>query len=194
MWHSWAEVAWCSCAMCQLGFDSLLMWVAVAVPCGISLVRWLSVVVSCGIHWDEVDHWLAATWHCGGAHLSVTCTRVGPTCWHGPMRGCHVALGCWVGPIWCCHVAHPLSSSVLYLFCFLHPVCTQDYCYPQIAPRVILIKSQPLINPFNLFYLPWIYFNSSTYPKIMKFSPKISKFMMIIPVIFNSIFTPASLN
>jgi hypothetical protein len=70
MWHLAAEVASCCAAMCQSGFDSLLMWVVVAVPCGISLVRWPSVVVPCGISWDEVDHWLAATWHCGGAHLS----------------------------------------------------------------------------------------------------------------------------
>jgi hypothetical protein len=71
--------------------------------------------------------------------------------------------------------------------CLGSPVCTQMSLCPQVAPRVILIKSQPLINPFNLFYLLWIYFNSSTYPKIMKISSKIPKFMMIIPVIFNSI-------
>jgi hypothetical protein len=50
MWHLAAEVASCCAAMCQLGFDSLLMWVAVAVSCGISLVRWSSVVVPCGIY------------------------------------------------------------------------------------------------------------------------------------------------
>jgi hypothetical protein len=33
---SWgAEVASYCAAMCQLGFDSLLMWVAMDVPCGI---------------------------------------------------------------------------------------------------------------------------------------------------------------
>jgi hypothetical protein len=47
-------------------------------------------------------------------------------------------------------VAHPLSSLILYLLCFLHPVCTQSCYHLQIAPRVALIKSQPLINPFNL--------------------------------------------
>jgi hypothetical protein len=28
------------------------------------------VAVPCGIDWGEVDHWLTATWHCGGARLS----------------------------------------------------------------------------------------------------------------------------
>jgi hypothetical protein len=41
----------------------------------------------------------------------------------------------------------------------------------------------PLICLFNLIYLLWIYFNSSTHPKIMKFSPKIPKFMMITSII-----------
>jgi hypothetical protein len=40
MWQGGAEVASCCAAMCQLGFDSLLMWVAVAVPCGMGWVRW----------------------------------------------------------------------------------------------------------------------------------------------------------
>jgi hypothetical protein len=39
-------------------------------PYGTSMLKWLSMVVSCGIDGGEVDHWLAATWHCGGAHLS----------------------------------------------------------------------------------------------------------------------------
>jgi hypothetical protein len=56
MWQVRAEVASCCGAMCQLGFDSLLMWAAVAVPCGISLVRWPSMAVPCGIDWGEVDH------------------------------------------------------------------------------------------------------------------------------------------
>jgi hypothetical protein len=40
------------------------------VPYDIGWVRWLAVVVPCDIGWDEVDHWLTATWHYGGAHLS----------------------------------------------------------------------------------------------------------------------------
>jgi hypothetical protein len=58
-----AEMASYCAAMCQLGSNSLLMWVTAAVLCGISLVRWPSVAVPCGISWDEVDHWLTATWH-----------------------------------------------------------------------------------------------------------------------------------
>jgi hypothetical protein len=116
-----------------------------------------------------------------------------PPSWGGPKGSCHVAHLCWVGPIWCCHVAYPLSSSILYFLCFLHPVCTQTCCCLQVVPRVALIKSQPLINPFNLFYLLWIYFNSSTYPKIMKFSPKISKFMMPLPLWIKNFFVKKTL-
>ena len=64
------------------------------VPCGTGLVRWPTLVMPCGMglgevallygamwQWsDEVAHWLSATWHLGGAHLSVTHTWVGPTC------------------------------------------------------------------------------------------------------------------
>jgi hypothetical protein len=153
----------------------------------------------------EVGCCYAAMWHVEG--------------WGGPVRVCHVA--CWWGPhvrsVWwwgppgwggpigCWHVALRWPSEMLtrvtlslpsdsVCICLGSPVCTQMSLCPQIAPRAALIKSQPLIFPFNLFYLPWIYSDSSTYPKIMKFSPKIPKFMVIIPVIFNSIFTLASLN
>jgi hypothetical protein len=36
---------------------------------------------------------------------------------------------------------------------FLSPSCTQKGLCPQVAPRVALIKSEPLINLFNLFYV-----------------------------------------
>jgi hypothetical protein len=49
MWQAGAEVTSCCAVMCQLEFDSLLMWVAVAVPCGISLMRWSYVAVPCRI-------------------------------------------------------------------------------------------------------------------------------------------------
>jgi hypothetical protein len=80
MWHVGVDVASYCAAMCHLGSNSLLMCFVATVPCGISLMRWPSVAVPCGISWDEVDHWLTATWHYGGTHLSVTCARVGPIC------------------------------------------------------------------------------------------------------------------
>jgi hypothetical protein len=55
-------------AMCQLGFDSLLMWDVVAVPCGIGWARWLAVAVPCGIGWVR--------WPCYGLPRG---TPVGPT-------------------------------------------------------------------------------------------------------------------
>jgi hypothetical protein len=190
MWHQLNEEAFYGCAMWHT-----LRWGRPLVDCHVAL--WWGPPVS-DLYQD-------------GAHLLTwTNKRLsrGPIChlalWWGPpvsdlyQGGAHLLT--WTnkrlprGPIWCCHVAHPLSSSVLYLFCSLHPVCNHCCYYPQVVPRVALIKSQLWINPFNLFYLIWIYFNSSTYSKIMKFSPKIPKFMMNISVIFNSIFTHASLN
>jgi hypothetical protein len=38
MWQAGAKVASCCIVMYQLGFDSLLMWVAVVVPCGMGNV------------------------------------------------------------------------------------------------------------------------------------------------------------
>jgi hypothetical protein len=40
-----------------------LRWLDVTVPCGIGILKWPPVVVPCGKDWDEVDHWLTATWH-----------------------------------------------------------------------------------------------------------------------------------
>jgi hypothetical protein len=158
---------WDDMAYCDAAmWLDLVMWTSRWVPRGM-----------CGAH-------LSGVLHQGGAHQ----------CWHGLIGWWHVVVSCWLDPVRCCHVAHLLSSFILYSLCFLHPVCTQSCCCPQVVPKVALIKSQPLIYLFNLFYLLWIYFNSSTCPKIIKFSPKIPKFMMITPVIFNSTFAPISLH
>jgi hypothetical protein len=181
---------WCGLIACC----HMVMWRPEVLPCHLYFVDMCRIVPIASWHVSlsddmpaDVGRWVSATWHVWGPPVIYPC-------WHGPIGLWHVAVACWPGPLWCCHVAHLLSSYVLYPLCFLHPICTQSCCYPQVVPRVSLIKSQPLINPFNLFHLLWIYFNSSAYPKNMKFSPKISQFMMITPVIFNSIFAPASLN
>jgi hypothetical protein len=80
-----------------------------------------------------------------------------------------------------------LSSDLGYLY-FLSPFCTEMVIVPKLYLEKLVIKSQPLINSFNIFYFLWIYFNSFTCPKILKFSPKIPKFMAITPIIINSIF------
>jgi hypothetical protein len=72
-------------------------------------------------------------------------------------------------------------------------IVPKEYSVPKLYPEKLVIKSQPLICLFNMFYLLLIYFNSSTCPKILKFLSKISKFMVITPVIFYSHFTSVSL-
>jgi hypothetical protein len=111
---------------------------------------------------------------CGGAHL-LTWTNETVPC------------GTGLSDVAECGAATWLSLSHL---CLIAAVLPPSNLSPKLYPKKLMIESQPLINSFNLFYLLWIYFNSSTYPKIMKFSPKISKFMMITPIIFNFIFSP----
>jgi hypothetical protein len=196
MWHSAVEVAHSDAAIwhfsCCCGpFTGCQVAVACDVDqSGTAMCLW--EIWECSAMWQGLGRWTGKmlTRGISGTHLS---DMWNPHGWGGPMKCWHVALTCWGGPMRCWHVSHPLFSDSVCV-CLGSPVCTQMSLCPQVAPRVALIKSQLLINPFNLFYLLWIYFNSFTYPKIMKFSPKISKFMMIIPVIFNSIFTPASLN
>jgi hypothetical protein len=181
MWQiGGAEVALCCVAMCQLRFNSLLMWLCVVVPCGICWVRWPCMAVPCGIDWDEVDHWLTATWHCDGAHLSGDLCLGGAhlLTWTNRRVPRGTQLLRWLNQGLPCGTV--IVAEFLNWCPFLSPSCTQKGLYPQIVPRVALIKSEPLINLFNLFNLLWIYFNSSTCPKILKFLTKISKFMTII--------------
>jgi hypothetical protein len=158
--------------------NSLLMWVVVVVPCGMvcwggpvmasHVAHWWDSPVRCLTSgWDplaDMDQWEAATWHTVLRWLN-----------QGLSRGMLARGGCWAVGF------------------FRSPNCTQGVLCPQIVPREILINSQPLINSFNLFYLVWIYFNSSTYSKFLKFSSKIPKFMVITLVILNSNFSSASL-
>jgi hypothetical protein len=112
-----------------------------------------------------------------GTHLS---DMWDPHGWGGPMRCWHVALTYWGGPMRCWHVSHSLSSLILCVYVWDPQFAPRCVSVPNLHPDEPLIESEPLIFLFNLFYLSWIYFNSSTYPKIMKISPKIPKFMMII--------------
>jgi hypothetical protein len=139
MWQVGAEVASCCAAMCQLRFNSLLMWLCVAVPCGIG--------------WGEVDHWLTATWQCGGAHLLGDLYLGGAhlLAWTNRRVPRGTQLLRWLNQ------GLPRGTIIAVEFLnwcpFSSQSCTQRGLCPQIAPRVALIKSQPLINLFNLFYL-----------------------------------------
>jgi hypothetical protein len=144
-------------------------------------------MLPCGTRRGEVDLSEPATWHVGGTHMSgqysggthlAEVDQWGADTWH------------WSGPMRCWHVSYSLSSLILCVYVWDPQFAPRWVSVPKLHPDEPLIESEPLIFLFNLFYLPWIYFNSSTYPKIMKFLSKIPKFMMIIPVIFNSIFYP----
>jgi hypothetical protein len=126
--------------------------------------------------WLDLVMWLMM-WTNGWVSCSMLWGSLSVGFCHG---GAHSGAVTW-------HTLSPL------LFCILCASYTWGCCCPQVVPRFVLIKSQPLINSFNLFYLLWIYFNSSTCPKILKFSPKTPKFMVNTHVIFNSNFASVSL-
>jgi hypothetical protein len=119
----------------------------------------------------------------------------GPPGWDGPIGECHVAFISWAGPIRYCHVAHFLSPSLFYIHCISHT---------QIAPRLLLSPNCTQMNLWlNLslwsaylicFIFPEFILIAPLIQKLWNFHQKIPKFMMIIPIIFNSIFTPVSLN
>jgi hypothetical protein len=118
-------------------------------------MRWGGPLVDChvALRWGPPVRWLV------------------PTCWRGPMRCWHVALSCWGGLVRCWHVAPSLSSLILCVHVWDLQFAPRWVSVPKLHPDESLIEFEPLISLFNLFYLLWIYFNSSTYPKIMKFSP-----------------------
>jgi hypothetical protein len=167
---------WCGpIRVCHVSLRDLTVLKSI-LPRGMGWVRWTNEVLPRGI---------------SGIHLS---DMRDPHGWGGPMRRWHVALTCWGGPMRCWHVAPSLSSLILCVYVWDPQFAPSSVSIPKLHPDKSLIESQPLICLFNLFYLLWIYFNSSTYPKIMKFSPKIPKFMMITLIIFNFTFAPASLH
>jgi hypothetical protein len=144
------------------------------------------------------DCWCGQISECHVACVGPTCqvfhAHVGPTCADMDQWDCDT----WQLSADLAHsgaaTRHTLSPL---LFCILYASYTQFAPKAAVIPKLYtkrpVIKSEPLICLFNLFYLLWIYFNSSTCPKILKFSPNIPKFIMITLVIFNSIFTSVSL-
>jgi hypothetical protein len=136
-WHvaSWGWGGFMLCCHVSAGFDSLLMWVVVVVPCG--MVCWGGPIMACHVaHWwdppvrcltsgwdplADMDQWEAVMWHTVLRWLN-----------QGSSRGMLAGGGCWAVGF------------------FRSPNCTQGVLCPQIVPREILIKSQPLINSFNL--------------------------------------------
>ena len=160
----------------RAGWDGLLWlchvawgwvkWPCGVMPCGTRVVRWPTGCLPRG-------------------------TKVGPTCqWLIPGWGPLADMAQWEAATW-----HTLSLRLFYTSCVS---CTQFVpraaVIPNLHPELLWSNLSPWLIHLFCLYFPWIYFNSSTYPKIMKISPKIPKIMMIIPVIFNSIFAPASLN
>ena len=176
----WLSPLWCG-TNGQLPYGTgVLRCDAMVLPCGTGRVKWPCCVKPCG---TRVVRWPTGCLPRG--------TKVGPTCqWLIPGWGPLADMAQWEAATW-----HTLSLLLFYSFCVS---CTQ------FVPRVAIISNlYPELLWSNLslwlihlicLYFSWIYSDSSTYPKIMKISPKIPKFMMIIPVIFNSIFALASLN
>jgi hypothetical protein len=189
MWHWHAEVA----SLCAAIWHSLsIQCTTHTLPSGHNADVAQSNLATCLCLVKRLLTW-TTSWlprDISGTHLS---DMWDPHGWGGPMRCWHMALTCWGGPMRCWHVAPSLSSLILYVYVWDPQFAPSSVSISKLHPDDPLIESQPLICLFNLFYLLWIYFNSSTYPKIMKFSLKIPKFMMITPVILNSHFAPVCL-
>jgi hypothetical protein len=100
----------------------------------------------------------------------------------------------WDGPFNDCRLAFLSLSLSLSNFDFALVLIFKlysDLSLPQAAHRTTPDLILALHHSNDLFYF---YFDSFTYPKIIKFSPRISKLMMIIFDIFNSHFTPIFLD
>jgi hypothetical protein len=162
-----------------------VMWTNQGLSCAFGWSDWVKEYSATWHGLGEVDQWGAATWH----KWDPLVRYVGPTWvrWTNEVliRGTDMLK--WPNEV--------LTRGTLSFSSLILCVYVWD---PQFAPSSVSIPKlhpdNPLICLFHLFYLLWIYFNSSTYPKIMKFSPKIPKFMMITLVIFNSTFASASLH
>jgi hypothetical protein len=127
-------------------------------------VAWVRLTYQiCGTHMGEVDQWGADTWHW---HVEVV--QWGADTWHP------------LSLLWFCMCMFEIPN--LHLAVHLSPSCTQ------ISPWLNL-------SPWSAYLICFIFSEFILIaPLIQKFhSPKIHKFMMITPVIFNSIFPPASL-
>jgi hypothetical protein len=138
----------------------LPIWTNGAQPCGnrCNLIYWGVLLLCCHVALgaEVALPWLA-TWHAGGAHISGQYSS-----------GAHMAEVDQRGAAtW-----HPLSPfNPACVACLKPPICTQSVDIPMLYPERPWSNLNPLICLFNLFYFLWFYSDSSTCPKIMKFSP-----------------------
>jgi hypothetical protein len=152
----------------------MLRWLCSVVPCGLVHCD-VAPMASCHM---ALECWGVMLQCCHVTHGGVRCAAVVLPCGTGRVRwtcqslprGMLVGPTCQVsmvvGPTWLrwtngvltrgtevaqwdadtCHTLSLFSDSVC--ICLGSPVCTQMSLCPQVAPRIALIKSQPLIFPF----------------------------------------------
>jgi hypothetical protein len=89
------------------------------------------VAVPCGINWDEVDHWLTATWH----KWDPLIRYVGPTWvrWTNEVLTRDTNMLRWSNEVLTRGTLSLFSDSVC--VCLRSPIYTQQCIYPQVAPR-----------------------------------------------------------
>jgi hypothetical protein len=205
-----ASAQW-SVAMYLAVIPQLVRWLHGMLPHGMHPTMWWSEVLPCHLYPTDmcifapivlchvspsgevaadVEQWVSATWHVWGPLVRYPALGWGPpvlTWTNGVVtRGSY--LQTWPNLV----LPHG-TPSLLFCFILLLFFAPQAAVVPKLYQEKLVIKSQPLINSFNMLYLLWIYFNSFNYSKILKFSPKISKFMVITLVIFNFTFAIPSL-
>jgi hypothetical protein len=143
-----ALTCWGGSSVCCHLACLLLVWTTHRWPCGSSgdvacdVVQSDLAICICLVMW-------LLMWTIGWLPRGISGTHLSdmwdPHGWGGPMGCWHVALK-WPNEVLTRVTLSLFSDSVC--ICLRSPVCTQISLCPQVAPRVALIKYQPLIFPF----------------------------------------------
>jgi hypothetical protein len=153
--------------MCLAVVSQIVRWLHGMLSCGIYLVMWWLEMLPCVIGLGEVDHWMTATWHWGGAHLS------GDSC----LGGAHLLA--WTnemlthGTVMLRWPSEVLTRGTLSLFsdsvcaCLRSPVCTQMSLCP---PSCTQMNPWLNLSPWSPFLICFIF----------------SEFILIAPLIQKS--------
>jgi hypothetical protein len=154
--------------MCLAVVFQIVRWLHGMLPRSMYLMMWWLEMLPCSIGLGEVDHWMTATWHYGGAHLSGdlclggahllmwTNRRVPRGTWL--LRWLNQRLpcvsvwwsSCWCGPVGECHVACVGSTCQISMLTWTNRIMTRgSACWPDPlwCCHVAHFLSSPVLYP-----------------------------------------------